>query len=235
MPLVCRLTANIVATANEEGAVYITSQEVNEITTAYRNVTTWYDTQIKEASSKQKRGPRILRELKLLMTCASVLKVHFKSSTSPLDLDRLLIFPGTRWCGRGNISGHKEDLGRFRGTDMCCREHDLVVDFIEPLSKKHGIKNMRLWPMTNCEDDQRFYNCLLGDGSDSSLMSACVGTIYFDVLSAQCFKKTYPTTCVDFKTTVLRTTCRKFKIDTSRPTWQTFNQNNFLNAYLRRS
>lgn len=227
------LTANIVAKASEEGAVYITSQQVNEITKAYRNLTAWYDTQIKEASRKRKRGPRIIREMKLLMTCASVLNGHFKSFTSPFDLERLLIFPGTKWCGRGNISGHEEDLGRFRGTDMCCREHDLAVDFIKPLSEKYGIKNMHLWPMSNCEDDQKFYTCLLSDDSESSLMSACVGTLYFNILGAQCFKQAYPVACVDYETIVLQTKCRRFMIDTSRSTWKIFNPNNFLDAYLR--
>ncbi|XP_077564522.1 phospholipase A2-like [Haemaphysalis longicornis] len=113
--------------------------------------------------------------------------------------------PRTKWCGKGNISSPQEELGSFRGTDKCCREHDHAVDFIEPRSTKYGIDNTHVWPMyarrrtANCEDDNVFFHCLLNDQSPSRMASACVGFIYFNVIKLKCFKQTYNITCADSK------------------------------------
>ena len=36
-------------------------------------------------------------------------------------LDRLLIFPGTKWCGKGSVAENYFDLGVHKLADMCCR------------------------------------------------------------------------------------------------------------------
>ena len=33
----------------------------------------------------------------------------------------LLVFPGTKWCGRGSNSQNFEDLGEYTFADRCCR------------------------------------------------------------------------------------------------------------------
>ena len=33
----------------------------------------------------------------------------------------LLIFPGTKWCGKGDIAEHYNDFGYHQETDKCCR------------------------------------------------------------------------------------------------------------------
>lgn len=229
----CALTTKVVASTSEGNVTYVTSEQVNEIAAAFRNITAWHEKQIEQASSKTNRGPKVFRQLKLLSSCAAVLNDHIKGLSSAMDLKNLLIFPGTKWCGRGNISEHENDLGPLRGTDRCCRDHDHAVESIEPHSKKYGIVNTRLWPMTNCADDQKFYDCLLNDDSESHLMSACVGAIYFNILGAECFKQTYTVTCVKYERRLLQErTCREFKIDASKPTWKLSHTKDFLGAYL---
>ena len=36
-------------------------------------------------------------------------------------LNRILIMPGTKWCGAGDIAEHYHDLGYHRDADKCCR------------------------------------------------------------------------------------------------------------------
>lgn len=36
-------------------------------------------------------------------------------------LNRILIFPGTKWCGQGSVAEHYEDLGYHSEADRCCR------------------------------------------------------------------------------------------------------------------
>lgn len=36
-------------------------------------------------------------------------------------LNRILIFPGTKWCGQGSVAEHYEDLGYHAEADRCCR------------------------------------------------------------------------------------------------------------------
>ncbi len=35
--------------------------------------------------------------------------------------NRILIMPGTKWCGQGDIADHYDDLGYHRNVDKCCR------------------------------------------------------------------------------------------------------------------
>jgi hypothetical protein len=36
-------------------------------------------------------------------------------------LDRILIFPGTKWCGKGTVAETYNDLGVHKSADICCR------------------------------------------------------------------------------------------------------------------
>lgn len=48
----------------------------------------------------------------------------------------------TKWCGPGNKAKNENDLGYFKITDACCRDHDLCGDSIKPLGSKHGLRNL---------------------------------------------------------------------------------------------
>ena len=55
-----------------------------------------------------------------------------------------LIFPGTKWCGPGDVASSYEDLGQFRETDMCCRDHDHCEN-IPGGGEKYGLTNNDLF------------------------------------------------------------------------------------------
>ncbi|KAG0443778.1 hypothetical protein HPB47_014539 [Ixodes persulcatus] len=147
----------------------------------------------------------------------------------------LFIFPGTKWCGAGDVAKNYDDLGLHRGTDMCCRAHDNSDDNIPALQTKHNITNKNLYTMTNCKDDRQFYNCLLNDSSPSSV---AVGKLFFNVLRTDCFAYTYPKKCVKknpFYIPILSPKCKKYELDTSAPKeWQIFPPSNFIKDYINR-
>ncbi|EEC13414.1 hypothetical protein IscW_ISCW008898, partial [Ixodes scapularis] len=60
-------------------------------------------------------------------------------------LKSLLIFPGTKWCGAGDVAKNYDDLGRERATDVCCRDHDHAPDSLAPFETEHGITNVMLY------------------------------------------------------------------------------------------
>ncbi|XP_065288242.1 uncharacterized protein [Dermacentor albipictus] len=62
-------------------------------------------------------------------------------------LQSLLIYPGTKWCGAGDIANGYDDLGRAKEIDMCCRDHDHADDKILAFQTKHGIKNFMFYTM----------------------------------------------------------------------------------------
>ncbi|XP_050442837.1 phospholipase A2 phaiodactylipin-like isoform X2 [Adelges cooleyi] len=41
------------------------------------------------------------------------------------------IYPGTKWCGPGNIAKNYTDLGVYKEEDMCCRDHDHCTRILE--------------------------------------------------------------------------------------------------------
>ena len=47
-----------------------------------------------------------------------------KKGSSLFNLEmfnRIFIFPGTKWCGRGDVAEHWDDLGYHSDVDKCCR------------------------------------------------------------------------------------------------------------------
>ncbi|KAJ8964745.1 hypothetical protein NQ314_004676 [Rhamnusium bicolor] len=55
--------------------------------------------------------------------------------------NRFFIYPGTKWCGAGNIAANNTDFGTHRDTDKCCRNHDLCPDIIEGYQTKYNLTN----------------------------------------------------------------------------------------------
>ena len=60
-------------------------------------------------------------------------------------LDGIVIFPGTKWCGAGNIAASYEDLGVNRETDKCCRVHDHCPTYIRSGETKYNLTNRSLF------------------------------------------------------------------------------------------
>ncbi|KAH9368044.1 hypothetical protein HPB48_019873 [Haemaphysalis longicornis] len=74
------------------------------------------------------------------------------TETSLLDtletiIKSLVIYPGTKWCGAGDVAKDYDDLGKARGTDMCCRDHDHSNDSIPAFGKEHGLRNPMIFSM----------------------------------------------------------------------------------------
>lgn len=146
-------------------------------------------------------------------------------------LKSLLIFPGTKWCGAGDVAKNYDDLGRESVTDMCCRDHDHATDSLAPFETVHGVTNVMLYTMTNCQDDCNFYNCLL---EVNSLAGNAMGTIFFDTLKTNCFAYGYPDKCVSrnwISIPLLAKSCKQYQPDTSKSQkWQTYPQPSYSGA-----
>ncbi|CAN7940466.1 unnamed protein product [Ixodes hexagonus] len=136
------------------------------------------------------------------------------------------IFPGTKWCGDGDMADNYNDLGVFKETDMCCRDHDHATDSMAPKQTKHGITNNMFYTMTNCHDDCKFYNCLLK--AEAGLADS-VGRIFFNILQSQCFAFGHPQKCIQYRDdTLLPKVCKQYKQDTSEPKkWRIYSSTGF--------
>ncbi|XP_013793314.1 phospholipase A2-like, partial [Limulus polyphemus] len=51
------------------------------------------------------------------------------------------IWPGTKWCGSGDVAEDPQDLGEEKETDRCCMKHDLCKEYIAGGETKYGLKN----------------------------------------------------------------------------------------------
>ncbi len=54
--------------------------------------------------------------------------------------NRILIMPGTKWCGQGDVAEHYHDLGYHREVDKCCRS---VRDMRHPVCTAHIVRGER--------------------------------------------------------------------------------------------
>ncbi|XP_063979721.1 phospholipase A2-like [Diachasmimorpha longicaudata] len=97
-----------------------------------------------------------------------------------------VIYPGTKWCGQGNKAKNDSDLGRYKRTDSCCRDHDRCPDKIKGGTSKHGIQNNGTVTILSCQCDDIFFDCLKGVHTKTSKI---VGTLYFDIVKNKCFKQ----------------------------------------------
>ncbi|CAG9763297.1 unnamed protein product [Ceutorhynchus assimilis] len=122
-----------------------------------------------------------------------------------------IIYPGTFWCGKGNISENNDELGVLKELDSCCRTHDRCPDVIHAGDTKHGLRNSAiLKTRLTCDCDHALHECLKNVDTKESRF---VGRIYFDFLRTKCFKEDYPYTC---KRSWLGR-CIEFEFDTTKP------------------
>ncbi|GFO32696.1 phospholipase a2 [Plakobranchus ocellatus] len=96
------------------------------------------------------------------------------------------IFPGTNWCGKGNVADSFGDLGYYRHTDRCCREHDHCPYTIPGRGFGYGHYNPSRFTMSSCTCDNIFRRCLLRVDSFGARL---VKFIYFRVMQMACFYK----------------------------------------------
>ncbi|XP_020281530.1 phospholipase A2-like [Pseudomyrmex gracilis] len=106
------------------------------------------------------------------------------------------IFPGTLWCGDGDIAKQESDLGYFNKTDACCRAHDNCNDDLLAGQTKGNLENNGIFTRSACNCDDEFYRCLK---NADTLISNSIGKTYFNILKPQCYTCQCPT--VDCKVT----------------------------------
>ncbi|CAD6240995.1 GSCOCG00009051001-RA-CDS [Cotesia congregata] len=105
-------------------------------------------------------------------------------------------YSGTRWCGDGNKASNYEELGLFKHTDACCRQHDncpLGIGSGKSLGlllNNAGFTRYLSW----CACDQDFYNCLKAANNP---VAREIGVTYFTVLAPQCIDYNYPAKCTN--------------------------------------
>ncbi|CAG2182911.1 unnamed protein product, partial [Oppiella nova] len=109
----------------------------------------------------------------------------------------ILIFPGTKWCGSGNIAEHENDYGSEKDTDQCCRQHDHCFDSIESGGTKYNLKNKAIHTKSHCYCDQEFTDCLK---TVDKTVSKSIAKLYFNLIQVQCFKRDHPIVdCLEYK------------------------------------
>ncbi|XP_044749154.1 phospholipase A2-like [Coccinella septempunctata] len=162
--------------------------------------------------------------LVIIMLCATLVVAHsvinsleqkFEGQAmDELREDRIhIIFPGTKWCGSGNISKSEEDLGVFKKTDACCRTHDNCPDIMAGRETKYNLTNPSFFTRLSCDCDTKFYNCL--KEADSAI-SQEIGFIYFNLLSTQCYKREFPIKRCLKHIYVPRRKCKEYELDESK-------------------
>ncbi|XP_076590313.1 uncharacterized protein proca1 [Chaetodon auriga] len=103
-------------------------------------------------------------------------------------------YPGTLWCGAGNMADHYDQLGDFAETDSCCRIHDHCPNVIHPFSSKYGYTNFKWHSICHCDCDNTLKDCLRKVNDTSSRV---VGQAFFNVIGVPCFNFVYEEQCVE--------------------------------------
>ncbi|KAH9417052.1 hypothetical protein DERP_013166 [Dermatophagoides pteronyssinus] len=105
-----------------------------------------------------------------------------------------LLFPGTKWCGKGSNGKVFEDLGDYSFADRCCRDHDRCKYSIGPFENQYHLFNYRFHYVSHCSCDERFRSCLKVANSGAANL---VGKIYFNVVKTKCFMFKMDDMCTD--------------------------------------
>ncbi|KAJ7995597.1 hypothetical protein DPEC_G00246240 [Dallia pectoralis] len=103
-------------------------------------------------------------------------------------------YPGTLWCGAGNMADNYHELGEFAATDSCCRVHDHCPYVIHPFSSNYGYTNFKWHSLSHCDCDNALKDCLRKVNDTSSRV---VGQAFFNVIEVPCFDFKYEEQCVE--------------------------------------
>lgn len=117
-----------------------------------------------------------------------------RSKRAAFDFNSVLIFPGTKWCGKGDLAQCYDDLGDDQELDVCCRDHDCCPYMIPPFSSRFNMFNYRFHSLIHCDCDNRFRGCLRQSLSSTANM---IGKIYFNILGSKCFSFEEQEVCVE--------------------------------------
>lgn len=135
---------------------------------------------------------------------------------NPFKIKINAIYPGTYWCGSGDVSPNHSDLGLFEKTDACCKAHDLCSENIPADGTRDGLKNNGIFTRSACICDGAFYRCLK---EADNIIATKIGTTYFNLLRPQCFEKYYP--IINCKTysrrRIIHDKCEMYNFNTSLP------------------
>lgn len=100
-----------------------------------------------------------------------------------------MIYPGTKWCGPGNVAASYNDLGHHAAEDACCREHDHCPIAISSQQCIHGICNNSPFTRSHCDCDAKFRRCLQNLNTE---VANTIGALFFNVIQVTCFKERRP-------------------------------------------
>ncbi|XP_074496058.1 uncharacterized protein proca1 [Sebastes fasciatus] len=103
-------------------------------------------------------------------------------------------YPGTLWCGAGNMADHYGQLGNFAETDSCCRTHDHCPHVIHAFSSNYGHTNFKWHSICHCDCDNALKDCLRKVNDTSSRV---VGQAFFNVIGVPCFEFAYEEQCAE--------------------------------------
>ncbi|XP_015238481.1 PREDICTED: protein PROCA1 [Cyprinodon variegatus] len=103
-------------------------------------------------------------------------------------------YPGTLWCGAGNMADNYNQLGEFADTDSCCRTHDHCAHVIHAFSSNYGYTNFKWHSLSHCDCDDELKACLRKVNDTSSRV---VGQAFFNVIGVPCFDFTYEEQCAE--------------------------------------
>uniref|UniRef100_A0A3Q3X9V6 phospholipase A2 n=1 Tax=Mola mola TaxID=94237 RepID=A0A3Q3X9V6_MOLML len=103
-------------------------------------------------------------------------------------------YPGTLWCGAGNMADHYDQLGVFADTDRCCRAHDHCPHVIHAFSSNYGYTNFKWHSISHCDCDAALKGCLRRVNDTSSRV---VGQAFFNVIDVPCFDLVYEEQCAE--------------------------------------
>ncbi|XP_025410504.1 uncharacterized protein LOC112683607 isoform X2 [Sipha flava] len=96
------------------------------------------------------------------------------------------MYPGTKWCGPGNIANNYSDLGVYREEDICCREHDHCTRTLVTGQCYFNICNTSPYTRSHCECDRKFQQCL---NEVNTSTAHTLGVIFFNIVKVMCFKE----------------------------------------------
>ncbi|XP_023946040.2 phospholipase A2-like [Bicyclus anynana] len=152
---------------------------------------------------------------------------------TPEDLARLrfsLIYPGTKWCGPGNIAEDYDDLGPSQAADACCRDHDNCAEYIAAGETKFNLTNNSYFTRLSCACDDNFRRCLRRADTKTS---TTIGYMYFNVIGTKCYRKDHLVTGCKVQGGWLNTKCVEYSYDAnSVKSYQWFDVPNFSSARL---
>lgn len=93
------------------------------------------------------------------------------------------VFPGTKWCGTGDIAKNFHDLGTEKNMDRCCRDHDICPVKIRPYQSRYNLTNNSIYTKSHCVCDDLLYECLKQTNTSTAQV---MGTIYFNLVQVPC-------------------------------------------------